>query len=95
MCYVRHMFFPPSIHNLCVYILYNGLFSIQTGFTGKTYIHPKNVCIKLFLVTFIQLQIFSHLVWVNISRSMMAAVVMLPVIGSILNRPLMPDDWME
>lgn len=45
-----------------------------------------------FLLSF---QICSHLVWVKISRSMMADVVMLPVTGSILNRPLMPDDWME
>lgn len=36
-----------------------------------------------------------YLVCVKISRSMMAAVVMLPVTGSILNRPLMLDDWME
>lgn len=38
---------------------------------------------------------FSHLVVVKISLSMMAAVVMLPVTGSILNRPLMLEDWME
>lgn len=37
----------------------------------------------------------SHLVWVKISLSMIAAVVMLPVMGSILNSPLMPDDWRE
>lgn len=36
-----------------------------------------------------------YLVCVQISLSIMAAVVTLPVIGSILNRPLMEDDLME
>lgn len=79
---------------LCVYT-YTHHAAARTFITGKIYIHPQNVHIECFLVRFIQPQICSHLVWVKISRSMMAAVVMLPVIGSILNRPLMPDDWME
>lgn len=37
----------------------------------------------------------THLVSVQISLSMMAAVVMLPVSGSILNKPLMDDDLRE
>lgn len=88
------------IHNICLFSC-NSIFSIlyhavaQTVIMGKIYIYPQNMHMKRILVSFIQPQICSHLVWVKISRSMMAAVVMLPVIGSILNRPLMPDDWME
>lgn len=37
----------------------------------------------------------THFVWVQISLSIMAAVVMLPVSGSILNKPLMDDDLIE
>lgn len=37
----------------------------------------------------------THLVSVQISLSMMAAEVMLPVSGSILNKPLMDDDLRE
>ena len=37
----------------------------------------------------------THFVCVQISLSMMAAVVMLPLSGSILNKPLMDDDLME
>lgn len=37
----------------------------------------------------------TYLVCVQISRSIMAAVVMLPVSGSILNKPLMDDDLIE
>lgn len=37
----------------------------------------------------------THFVSVQISLSMMAAVVMLPVSGSILNKPLMDDDLRE
>lgn len=36
-----------------------------------------------------------YLVCVQISLSMMAAVVMLPVTGSILKSPLMDDDLIE
>lgn len=37
----------------------------------------------------------THFVSVQISLSIMAAVVMLPVSGSILNKPLMDDDLRE
>lgn len=37
----------------------------------------------------------THFVCVQISLSIMAAVVMLPVSGSILNKPLMDDDLIE
>lgn len=36
-----------------------------------------------------------YFVCVQISLSIMAAVVMLPVSGSILNKPLMDDDLIE
>lgn len=37
----------------------------------------------------------TYFVCVQISLSIMAAVVMLPVSGSILNKPLMDDDLIE
>lgn len=37
----------------------------------------------------------THFVCVQISLSIMAAVLMLPVRGSILNKPLMDDDLRE
>lgn len=37
----------------------------------------------------------SHFVCVQISLSIMAAVVMVPVNGSILNKPLMDEDLIE
>lgn len=37
----------------------------------------------------------TYFVWVQISLSIMAAVVMLPVRGSILNKPLIDDDLIE
>lgn len=37
----------------------------------------------------------AYFVCVQISLSIMAAVVMLPVSGSILNKPLMDDDLIE
>lgn len=44
---------------------------------------------------FLDKKTIAYFVWVQISLSIMAAVVMLPVIGSILNKPLMDDDLIE
>lgn len=81
--------FPPC--KCIVMDLFSALHHAVTVIAGRIYIHPQSVHIEWF----VEPHVCSHLVWVNISRSMMAAVVMLPVIGSILNRPLMTDDWME
>lgn len=72
--------------------------AVTTSLSANIYIYIYTVSARVF--TPMQfcgdwMYEMTHLVSVQISLSMMAAVVMLPVSGSILNKPLMDDDLRE
>lgn len=61
----------------------------------SSYMYSSKMHVECFHGCLSREMVYPHFVFVKISRSIMAIVAMLPVIGSILNRPLMLDDWIE